>query len=175
MKGGRRPGSIGHVWCVAVVLSCGLVLTIAPGSADAVTGMGIVQLSVQYGPTCVPDKYGGTNCAEVSAGRGIRVWITAYPGAHLFASETTPADGDLTFNQSMPFDVAMFFKGRSHGRSFSGGWRMAPLRSLGGQMIPLALLLCPSGAWVATISTVTDSCASRGPATYASGAPRSSA
>ena len=150
-------------------------VAVATPSGLSVDGLGIVDVAVHYGPTCVKYRTGSENCAIVSSGSGIRVWVAAYPGNRLLASSEVTPGGDATFTQTLPFASAMYFSGRSHGRRYSGGWRMSPLRALGGQPIPLDVLLCPSGAWVVSILNVANSCSDPGTGVYASHPPTGAA
>lgn len=155
---------------VALLVS---LLCATAASADGAGGIGGANVLVYYGPTC-HKQYGSSNCLS-SWIAGVQVTVTTYPGLKRLASGTSNRSGLVPFGQSLPFSIAFLFKGRVHGRVYQGGWRMTNLQPLSGQTLPLDLLLCPSGAWVATMVSVADSCSERGNGVLAFGAPRGSA
>ena len=127
---------------------------------------------VYYGPTCHKQN-GSTNCATPAAA-GVKVMATTYPGLKRLARGTSGSSGQALYNASLPSTAAFFFDGRVHGLHYEGGWRMTNLQSVVGT-IPIDLLLCPSGAWIATLVSVADSCSERGRGVIAYGAPRGAA
>jgi hypothetical protein len=143
-------------------------------AAHASTRLEGATVNVYYGPTC-KKQFGSTNCGSAAAS-GDRIAVATYPAMKRLAIATSKTTmGIASFNRTLPFSLAFVFSGRTHGHSYQGGWRMTNLQGLSGQMLPLDLLHCPSGAWVATIESVADSCTAHGTGVVGYGAPRHSA
>jgi hypothetical protein len=140
--------------------------------ANANTGLESATVNVYYGPTC-KKQFGSTNCGSATVS-GIRIAVTTYPALKRIAIATSKS-GAVSFNRTLPFSLAFVFSGRTHGHTYQGAWRLTKLQGLSGQPLPLDLLLCPTGAWVATIESVAESCTSHGTGVVGYGAPRHSA
>jgi hypothetical protein len=155
---------------VTTGLLLGVVLA-AP--AHGAGGIGEAVVSIYYGPTC-KKQFGSTNCLTDRVG-GVTVAVVTYPGLKRLGRGTSGRGGMVEFADTLPFSLAFIFEGRVHGHLYRGRWRMTHLQPLSGQVLPLDLLLCPSGAWIATFLSVADSCSQRGRGVIGSGAARGTA
>jgi hypothetical protein len=145
--------------------------TASGGSARAGAGVQGVSVAVLYGPSC--RKQYGTSVCGTARQPGVTVVVESYPGRKRLDSGVTGRFGGVDFGP-LPYQLSFTFRGRVHGHAYSGGWQLRNLQPLDGQIVPVSLLLCPSGAWVVTLVDVAMSCAARGREVLAYGAPRRS-
>lgn len=119
-----------------------------------------VNVSVEYGPTCHKDKYGGHVCGAGTPASGVKILLTADPrGQQISEKTTTQNPGGLRFQGDIPGVFDVFFAGIVDHNRYSGGWRTPNLASLVQQPLRLYVLLCSGGGWVASIQNVATSCA----------------
>jgi len=149
----------------AVTLTCA-----GTGSANPSPYYLGVNVSVEYGPACQKDAYGGEVCGTTPI-RGIKVTLAATPSGKTISDQTSTARATgLTFHGNIPgvFDVR--FIGTTNHHRYSGGWRTPNLSSLEQQPLRLFVLLCPNGGWVASVENIAQSCSDRSSGVLAWGA-----
>lgn len=166
-------GVQGRLASVTALAGVVCVTCVGAASAHRSEGVGSARVQIAYGPVC-KKQFGSTNCSFPLAA-GVRVTVATWPGFKRLGVETTGSSGEVLFSKTLPFSLAFVFSGRVHGRLYQGGWRMGHLQGLTGQNLPLAILLCPSGAWIATLVSIASSCSERGTGVVAYGGPRGSA
>ncbi|MGZ4409359.1 MAG: hypothetical protein ACXVY6_11290 [Gaiellaceae bacterium] len=140
----------------------GALLLVSAGMSHSSGGDLGAEITIAYGPTCLKTA-GGQRCGSIAAVSGIRVSIGSYPDGRQVAAKTSASNGVLRFPRGLPLDFAVHFRGRHGGRLYQGSWRMPNARPFSARPVPLYLLLCPSGGWVASLDALAVSCSDRSP------------
>jgi hypothetical protein len=153
---------------VCAVASVVCLAAASGGSARPAAGVQGVSVAVLYGPSC--RKQYGTSICGTTRQAGVKVVVESYPARKRLGSGVTGRFGGVDFGP-LPYHLNFTFNGRVHGHAYSGAWQLRNLQPLGGQIVPVSVLLCPSGAWVVTLVDVAMSCAARGREVLAHGAP----
>jgi len=151
-----------------VALAALLVLAAAASAATSPYYYGVV-VTVEYGPACHKDKYGGQECGSTPTS-GVAVRLTTNGARATIAKKTSTANPNgLSFKGSIPGVFDVFFSGAVKGRQYSGGWKTPNLSTVEQQPLRLYVLLCPAGGWVASVENVAESCSDRSAGVLASG------
>jgi hypothetical protein len=169
MPGVGSVASVNRRVVVALLaLVAPLVLAAAVPAATSPYYHGVV-VTVEYGPACHKDKYGGQECgSNPTPGVGVRL-TTDGSRATIAKKASTSSPNGLSFQGSIPGVFDVFFSGSVKGRRYSGGWRTPNLSAVEQQPLRLYVLLCPDGGWVASVENVAESCSDRSASVLASG------
>ena len=146
-------------WRGRVAFTAAAAIAALSGSAIAATSVGGgvgVGVRIFYGPTCHA-QYGGKVCASPPVA-GIHITASRYPDGRLLGSSVSDGFGQTGF-ASLSGPVLFAFARRLHGNDYRVQFHMNVPASAPVMVIPLDVLLCPSGAWVATFVAPANTCA----------------
>jgi hypothetical protein len=143
-------------WMLGTLIAGALINNATASPSPYYLGLNV---SVQYGPSCQKDKYGGENCSTIPE-EGIGLRLTTDPQHKAIVQKQSSASlQGTTFRGNIPGVFDVVFYGSTHHRYFSGEWRTPNLATLVQQPMRLFLLLCPNGHWVASVENPAESCA----------------